>query len=162
MTSYYEFLPSHRQAPSISPIFDGIPYRLRILWNISAQRYYVNCQANDGTMFFTVPLVESLPPKEINSLFWDQLNQRVILETMEPHGLIIGKVININVINCLPTTYNGSGLGFPISKTQIVYPMSTDPGTATTFGSLDMFVNLIKGYYLSTLVYRNSFFEVNP
>lgn len=162
MTTYYRFVPSNSRAPSFSPIFDGQAYTVTLLWNVSAQRYYVNCQSLLTGLVFMLPLIESIQPLEISGLEWDQINQRVVLETKIPHGLIIGKVLNINVINCIPTTYNGKGLGFALSPTQVAYPMITSPGQATIFGALDLFISMTKGYFLSTFVFRNQTFEVTP
>jgi len=162
MITFFRFVPSNRQAPVISPVFDGNVYNIKIVWNLSAQRYYVECRAVNSDLIYSVPVVASINPVEIENLIWDQLHQRVVLTTAEPHGLRIGKVINITVLNCIPVMYNGAGLGYPISETEIVYPMLSNPGTATTFGALDIHINMNKGYFSSTLVNRNSNFEVSP
>ena len=162
MTTYFQFVPSNSKAPTFMPTFDGQAYSITIMWNISSQRYFLNCKSIGGTLIFMIPLVESLPSMEISALEWNQNSQAVVLETAEPHGLRIGEMVDINVINCIPATYNGEGLGAVLTKTKIAYRMALDPGQATTFGVLDILISLTKGYFTSTLVYRNKAFEVNP
>jgi hypothetical protein len=162
MTTYYQFTPSNSVAPSFMPILDGLPYNVSIVWNVSGQRYYVKCVAQDGTLVFLVPLVESNDPLEIADLSWDKINKRVVATTAAPHGLIIGQSIMINIINTKPDAYDGSGFGAVLSKTQFYYPMLQDPGQVIRFGVLDRFISMTKGYFNSTLVYRHKRFEVTP
>jgi hypothetical protein len=162
MTIYYQFIPSKSNAPSFMPTFDGQQYNVSIVWNISAQRFYVKCMTLQGALVFLVPLVNSNPPIEITSFVWDEFNARVVATTAKSHGMPIGQVININIINTVPSAFNGSGLGFVLSDNQIVYPMQQNPGQATMLGVLDMFISMTKAYFQSTLVFRNMVFEVTP
>jgi hypothetical protein len=144
------------------PTLDGQQYNIQVIWNISAQRFYLNCQSIFGTLIFMVPLVINPDPIEIASLTYDNFNQRVVVKTVAPHNFPIGEVINASIINCVPTTYNGSGLLFVLSETEIVVPMSQDPGQATILGAVDYLISMTKGYFISTLIFRNGNFEVNP
>jgi hypothetical protein len=162
MTTYAQFTPSNKKAPSFIFVFDGTQYVLTISWNISAKRYYVNCTDPSGNLVFMVPLIRNPNPIEIVSLTYDFLNQRVVVETVTPHGVPIGKIINASIINCVPDTYNGSGLMSALSETEIIYPMLQDPGQATIFGSIDYLISMTKGYFISTFIFRNNTFEINP
>lgn len=162
MTTYYDFIPSNKSAPNFMPTFDGVQYTVAVIWNVSARRYYIKCMSLNSVLKFLVPLVESNSPIEIIGYTWDRLNGRVIVTLVAPHGMPIGQVINVNIVGTVHTKYNGSGLGSVLSKTEIMYPMQNNPGQVTILGVLDMFISMTKGYFNSTLVYRNNRFEVTP
>jgi hypothetical protein len=162
MTTYFQFLPSNRKAQSFAPTFDGNIYNVTVYWNISAQRYYVNCKDLSGNLIFMVPLVGNSNPFQILSMIYDPLNQRVIAEVDEQYYLRIGRVLQANVINCVPNQYNGSGFLYVLSHNQIYYPLATDPGPATVLGVIDYLISMTKGYFQSTMIFRNGYFEVNP
>jgi hypothetical protein len=162
MTTFYNFVVSHIRAPSFTPTLDGQQYTITITFNISAQRYYINCLTIDGQLLFSVPLVESTQPIEIETLTWDQTNQRVVAKTVAPHGFTIGRVMNLSIINAKPGTYNGSGFCSILSETEFVYPMIPNPGQPFFMGAVQYLISMTKGYFQSTLVYRNRRFEVSP
>jgi hypothetical protein len=162
MTTYFQFLPNNRQAQSFMPTFDGVLYNVTIYWNISAQRYYVNCKDISGNLIFMVPLVGNMPPFQILSLSYDEFNQRVLAQIDIQYYMRIGRVIQANVINCVPQQYNGSGFLYLLSKDYLFYPMSTNPGPASVLGVVEYYISLTKGYFQSTMIYRNGYFEVNP
>jgi hypothetical protein len=162
MTTYFQFLPNNRQAQSFMPTFDGALYNVTIYWNIAAQRYFVNCKDISGTLIFMVPLVGNMPPFQIKSLEYDPQNQRVVAQVDTQYYLRIGRVISANVINCVPSQYNGSGFLYVLSPNQIQYPLATDPGPATVLGVIDYLISMTKGYFQSTMIFRNGYFEVNP
>jgi hypothetical protein len=162
MTTFFQFTPNNRQAPSFSATFDGSQYIVTVLWNISAQRYYVNCKDTGGNLIFMLPLITNPESIQLASLIWDEQNTRVIATTVAPHNFPIGEVINANIINCVPIAYNGSGLMSVLSETQIIYPMTQNPGPATTLGAIDYLISMTRGYFASTLIFRDDIFEVNP
>jgi hypothetical protein len=162
MTTYFQFLPSNRKAQSFAPTFDGNIYNVTVYWNISAQRYYVNCKDLNGNLIFMVPLVGNPNPFQVLSMIYDPLNQRVIAEVDEQYYLRIGRVLQANVINCVPNEYNGSGFLYVLSHNQIYYPLAIDPGPATVLGVIDYLISMTKGYFQSTMIFRNGYFEVNP
>jgi hypothetical protein len=162
MTSYYRFIPNNKKAPSFTPTFDGIQYNCTIIWNISSLRYFVLCQTMDSQLVFLLPIIESQPAFDLANLEYDDNDQRVIATTINPHGFPIGMVLNMTLINALPIGYNGSGLASIISKNQFVYNMQQNPGQPMVFGSAEFLISMTQGYFQSTLVFRNSTFEVNP
>jgi hypothetical protein len=162
MTTYFQFLPNNRKAQSFSPTFDGSIYNVTILWNISAQRYYVNCKDLSGNLIFMVPLVGNMNPFQILAMSYDALNQRVIAQVNTQYYLRVGRVFNANVIGCVPSEYNGSGFLYVLSPNRIYYPLANDPGPATVLGVIDYLISMTKGYFQSTMIYRNGYFEVNP
>jgi hypothetical protein len=169
MTTYFPFRPSNRVAPQFSPIFDGQSYTIIVMWNISSQRYYLNCKDIQNNLIFMLPLIESPPALPIKSLVYSApfdphgyQKSWVITKTVNPHNIEIADVLQINIINCVPAAYNGYVEAIVLSETEILYSMTTNPGIATTLGQIDMPINMINGYFDSTLVFRNKMFEVNP
>jgi hypothetical protein len=162
MTTYFPFTPSNRVAPQFFPTFDGQNYTIIVMWNISAQRYYLNCTDIQNNLVFMLPIIESNPALQIASMEYDDVNHWVILETFLPHNVETADLIKINIINCIPKTYNGYVNATILDDTHIQYMISPNPGVATTMGQVDLSINIIKGYFDSTLVFRNKMFEVNP
>ena len=162
MTTYFQLLPNNRKAQSFMPTFDGAMYNVTIYWNISAQRFFVNCKDIGGNLIFMVPLIGNMPAFQIESLVYDEQNQRVVATVDKQYSLRIGRVINANVINCVPNEYNGSGFIYVLSHNQIFYPLATDPGPVTVLGVIDYLISMTKGYFQSTMIYRGGYFEVNP
>jgi hypothetical protein len=162
MTTFYHLVPSNRQAPTFTALFDGAQYIITVLWNISSQRFYVNCKDISGNLIFMVPLVINPESMQLASLSYDEQNMRVVATTVAPHNFPIGEVINASIINCVPSQYNGSGLLSVLSKTEIIYSMKQNPGPATTLGAIDYLISLTKGYFRSTMIYRDGNFEINP
>jgi hypothetical protein len=116
----------------------------------------------DSVLIFAVPLIESLPSMTIVGATWDRQNARAVVTTEDPHPFVIGAPVNVSIGGMAPNGYNGSGYALPLSTTEIAYPVATDPGAVTVFGFVDYLINMVKPYFQSTLVYRNTMFEVSP
>jgi hypothetical protein len=162
MTTYFQFLPSNRKAQSFMPTFDGTLYNVTVVWNISAQRYYINCKDISGNLIFMVPLIENMNPFPILDMSYDLQNHRVLAEIGSQYTFKAGRVLYASVINCVPTEYNGTGFIYILSKNQIVYPLPVDPGPNTVLGVVEYYMSITKGYFQSTMIFRNGYFEVNP
>lgn len=162
MTDYYPFTPSSVRAPSFSPTFDNDQYKLTITWNISGQRFYVNCVDMNGNLIYSIPVIESVPPSELEDLSWDLFNGIVVGTTVAPHGIKPGTVMLINIIGARPITYNGTGFINVLNERQFSYPMARDPGSLAYAGVVEYIISMNKAYFGSTLVYRQKIFEVAP
>jgi hypothetical protein len=163
MTSYYPFVRSNSRAPSFLATFDGSGYTITILWNVSAQRYYVNCTDTNNVLVFMVPLVETLIGFPIETLYWDIDNEVVIATLVAPqYDFKPGEIVNISIIQAVPTGYNGNGMATFINETTFTYPMKVNPGPMHQAGVVQYLISLTKGYFNSTLVFRNMQFEVTP
>jgi hypothetical protein len=162
MTTYYQFIPSRVSAPVFTPTLDGNQYNVTITWNISARRYYVNVVTMGGILIAAVPLIESPTSMPISGAFWDPQNMRAVITTNAPHPFIIGAPVKVTISSMSPNGYNGSGFVLPLSKTEMCYPVSVDPGEVTVMGVVDYLINMVAPYFKSTLVYRNQTFEVSP
>jgi hypothetical protein len=162
MTTYYPFSSNPKQPPSFMPTLDGNQYTIVVLWNFSAKRFYVKCTDMNGNLIFNVPLISSLVSNPILSISYDINRLRVFVVTKNPINIKNGGVFNVNIINCSPSGYNGFGPAVVCTDYTFVYNLDTDPGTATIFGSADVYNSICQGYFNSTLIYRNNQFEVNP
>jgi hypothetical protein len=162
MTAYYPFVPSNVRAPSFTPMLDGENYTITILWNVSAQRYYVKCTSFNNNLIFMVPLVDTLIGMEIQSLIWDENNKVVIAKLAAPHNFPIGEIVNVSIIQTLPTTYNGSGMALIVGHNTFTYPVAQDPGAMYQAGVVQYLISMSKSYFNSTLIFRNRQFEVSP
>jgi hypothetical protein len=162
MTTFYSFAPSNRKAPNYMMTFDGTAYSVTIIWNISAKRYYVLCQTMDGNLVFLVPLVETMTSIEITDLVYDEQNSRVVATIAQPFMISVGTVFNANIINTSPIGYSGFGLASVLSKDEFIYNIPQNPGLPTVYGAVDILIPITQGYFKSTLIFRNGFFEVSP
>jgi hypothetical protein len=162
VTTFYQFTPSRASAPVFTPTLDGNQYNVSIRWNISARRYYVNVVTMDGILVAAVPLITSPPSMPVSNAVWDPQNMRAVLTTANPHPFIIGAPMKVFINGMSPNAYNGAGFVLPLSKTEICYPVPIDPGQISVLGVVDYLINLVAPYFQSTLVYRNSMFEVSP
>jgi hypothetical protein len=162
MTAYYPFVPSNVKAPSFTPILDGVNYTITILWNISAQRYYVKCTSANNNLIFMVPLVDTLIGTEIQSLVWDENNKVVIAKLVVPHNFPVGEIVNVSIIQAIPRTYNGNGMALITGTNTFAYPMDQNPGAMYQAGVVQYLISMTKSYFKSTLVFRNRQFEVSP
>jgi hypothetical protein len=164
VTTYYPFVPSPRQAPSFMPTLDGNQYNITVIWNVSSRRFYIQCKDLSGNLIFFVPLSETKSNNPLISLSYDSQNTRVIATTRDIIYYGMGSSFNVSIINTIPSGYNGSGMASVLNANQFFYPLSLGnyPGPATTLGSADVLISLCKGYFNSTLIYRNQVFEVNP
>ena len=162
MPTLIPFVPSKLVVPTFTATLDGTQYSLSVTWNTSAQRYYINCFTLAGILVFSVPLVESPTELAISTLEYDNNNARVIVTCASPHWFTAGQIVRVTISSCLPNTYNGSGRALVLNRTQLAYPMTTDPGSSTLLGSVNYLFNMAAGYFNSVLVLRNSAFEVSP
>lgn len=72
--------------------------------------------------------------KTITAISW--ASNVVTVTVSAAHGWTTGDQIPVIVSGCTPTGYNGSFTATVTSSTQFTYPLTTNPGTATVFGSV--------------------------
>ena len=158
----FAFTPSNLTAPQFTPTLDGDVYTCTVTWNLFGQRYFVNCFDNQNNPVFSVPLVTSPKAKEISGLSWDAASLRAYVETKNPHGFRVGSVVVLTLGGTTPSGYNGEYECYITSSNTFFYSLNQDPGQLVTLGVASFQVSLTKGYFNSTMVYRNGQFEVNP
>jgi hypothetical protein len=162
MTTHYRFTPSSIRAPSFMPTFDGTQYNVTVIWNISSQRYYVQCLDMTGNLIFFVPLIQTEDSIEITSLVWDEYETRVVATTKENHNLSIGEIVNATITGALPANLNSTGYVLITDKNEFTFSYPTDPNEINICGAVSFLVSMTKGYFNSTLVFRWGRFEVSP
>jgi hypothetical protein len=153
---------------------DGQYYNIKITWNVSAQRYYVNVYGSDGLWVVTVPLVSSPPSRPIETVTYDPF-QLVLLVQMvsptkwplplSPEGLSQspGTITDYTLAGFVPNTYNGLFRGMQLNATQFTVPMAVNPGSLIVTGYVSRQLNMLAGIFqTSTLIYRNNAFEIGP
>lgn len=174
MTTITSFVPSNIRPFRFNATFDREQYEVIITWNISAQRYYINVYGLDGTWVVTVPLIQTPPARAINSVSYDPFMNQVVVKLVDPTlwpvplspgGLATrpGTMIDYTLENFTPDTYNGTFRGMHVNEVTFFYPMETDPGPVLITGSVSRKLNMVAGVFqTSSLIYRNSAFEVDP
>jgi hypothetical protein len=174
MATIIPFLPSNLFAPKFRATFDGNDYEVTITWNISAQRYYVNVYGLDGSWIITVPLIQTPPARAVQSVAYDGLRQVVIVTMFNPTqwpiplspagtNTPVGWMIDFTLENFDPPVFNGKWRSLHINDTTFSFTMTSDPGPALILGSVSRLLNMVAGVFgISTLIYRNGAFEVNP
>lgn len=161
MTTYYPFTPSQIAPFSFQPTLDGSQYLATVSWLLYGQRFYITVAQLNGIPVFTLPVIESPTTIPIGALSW--ANGKAKVTTLIPHGYQVGLTVAVTIENCQPSGYNGSVFAYVYDPVTLIYPITGDPGAATALGAVDWFVNIARGYFVtSTLVFRNGSFEVNP
>ena len=154
--------PARGTAPSFTPTLDGVAYTCYAVWSLFGQRYYVNCYDDVPNLVFSVALVETPESILLESLSWSPASLQVTAITKTPHGLPVGIMIDLTITDVPPDAFNGAVRAFITSPTSFQYPLNTDPGTPLGSGSVSYLISLCKGYFNSTMVFRNGQFEVSP
>lgn len=174
MTTVIPFLPSNLTAPKFVATFDGFTYNVTVTWNVSAQRYYVNIYAQDGTWIVTTPLVQTPPSRNLSSLQYDPFQGIMIAQFVDPSlwpvplspaGLatVSGTIVDYTLENFDPSLLNTIWRSLHINSLTFSFPIASDPGQIKVFGSVARYMNMIGGIFqTSTLIYRNGAFEVTP
>ena len=174
MTTVIPFIPSNIKVPTISVTLDGDSYTVKVTWNVSAQRYYINVYSTDGTWVIATPLVSCPPGRDIESVSWDSTRRILTVQMVDPSlwpiplsagGLVTppGQMIDYTLEGFQPDTYNGLFRGLQIDEVIFEIPMDTNPGQVVVLGNVTRLMNMVQTVFTtSSLVYRNGAFEVNP
>jgi hypothetical protein len=154
--------------------FDGDNYNVIVTWNVSAQRYYVNIYALDGTWIVTVPLVQTPPARPMQSVIYDNLRRVITAQMTDPStwpvplskaGLLTapGTIVDYTLENFDPAVLNATWRSLQVDVTTFSFPLANDPGEINILGSVTRLINMVGGLFkTSTFIYRNGAFEVNP
>lgn len=161
MTAYV-FTPTATSLFQFQPIFDGATYNVIITWNIFRQDWYVNVLDLSGNRVVSIPVISSPSAINLQSISW--ANGRATGIVVSPHGFPIGAAVRLTVAGCAPDGYNGHVDVLASEANAFTYALATDPGVATVLGTAGYSINILDGYFTSTLVFReaSSTFEVMP
>jgi len=168
MTTFVNFVPSATQPFSFAVTLDGQQYNAIISWNIfrgsnnSTQGFYLNLYDLSGNLIVSRALSGSAVGINLQSLVWN--NGTVTATTVTPHGFKIGRSIPLAISGAAPDGFNMLAQCYIVGPSSFTYPLATNPGAATAFGSASFEVNLVGGLFASRLIYRTAArqFEVNP
>lgn len=169
MTTFINFTPSAVQPFQFSPTLDGQQYNAIITWNIfrgpnnATFGFYLNLYDLSGNLIVARALSGSAIGLNLQALSW--ANGIVTGTTVTPHNFKIGKSIPLAITGAVPDGFNGVAQCYIISPTSFTFPLATNPGAATAFGSASYDVDLTGGYFVtSRIVYRapNRQFEISP
>lgn len=162
MTTYTNFVPSTVAPFEFQPVLDGQTYRVVVTWLLFGARFYINVFALDGTLVVSRALVGSPSGIALQALSW--AGGLVTATASAPHGYRIGSIVELTISGAAPDAYNGQVQAYIVSPVAFTYPLASDPGMASVFGAASYNLNLVGGYFSSTLVYRAATqqFEVNP
>lgn len=168
MTTLVPFSPT--LAPNAPPFqfqatFDGTLYNCTVTWNIYGQRWYIDIVDQNGNLIAHLPLVGSSNSKPIASLTWSLVDGgTVVATTRDRHFYSLGSIVVLTISGASPDAYNVVAPVYVDSPFSFTYPLANNPGKNVVPGSFSYDINIVKGYFLSSLVWRilNGNLEINP
>lgn len=164
MTTFTDFQPNALAPFQFQPTLDGAEYSAVVTWNLYAQRYYLNVYTLQQVLVVALPLVGSPAGADLVGMEWDQSLAAVLAETDGAHGYRLGATVDLTVAGVAPDGYNGQVRCLITGPASLSYPLASFPGLVTQQGKVFYNINLVAGYFSSTLVYRapSRQFEVSP
>lgn len=158
----FDFAPTLQANYQFTPTLDGSQYTALVNWNLFGQRYYLNVSDLEGNLVACLALVGSPDSVNLQALSW--LRGRVTAVTAVPHGYPVGSSIELTVSGVTPDDYNGTYLCLVTAANQLQYDLADFPGASTGLGRVSYDIDLMGGYFASTLVFRSGSqqFEVSP
>jgi hypothetical protein len=162
MTTFFPFTPTGVAPFSFKPTLDGQEYQAVVTWSLFGQRYYISIYTLNQVLIVYLPVVGCPTGMQIENLSWDVDTSLVTATTLNPHGFNLAETIELTIAGATPTAYNGLFPCLITGPNEFTYTLAADPGQATVFGSVSYLINLMGGYFNSTLVFRNNQFEVSP
>jgi hypothetical protein len=162
----FAFTPSsvgNRVPYRFQPVLDGNGYAAMVYWNLAGQRWYIALTNPNGLLVFDMALSGSPIGQTVDTLEWE--NGFALGSTVVPTGLRIGDTLDLVIADTLPDGYNGLQRCLITGPNTFSYPLATDPGLITNYGTLSFDIDMLAGYqFTSTLVYRETsrVFEVQP
>ncbi len=161
MTAFFPFVPSPTAQFQFQPTFDGDEYTVTVTWNLFGRRYYINVFTLAGDLIVSLPLIGSTTGFTIESLSWQRGKVEVV--TAAPHGYDFAKTLRLTISGVQPNGYNGLVDALITSVLTFTYPLADFPGGVTQpAGVVSYDIDMMAGYFSSTLVFRTNQFEVNP
>lgn len=158
----YPFVPSASTPFQFQPVLDGATYNVVVTWNVFGQRWYVNAFDLAGNRIVTIPVIASPSTIDLQAISW--ASGRAAGVVVAPHGLPVGATARLTVSGCSPSGYDGTFDVLASGADSFSYALAANPGVATVLGSAGYSINILAGYFASTLVFReaSSTFEVSP
>ena len=162
MTQYFPFIPSDVAAPTFRPLLDGWTCTVVVTWNVAAQRYYINVYNYDGSLAVARALVESPPGLALVDLAWDA-NRNVVTATIaQEWRRPVGQIVQYTIQDCQPDALNGVFDCLVLNDTQFSYGLATYPGPVSVLGAVQRDLDMLKGWFQSSMAFRDDTFIVRP
>ena len=172
MTTIIPFLPSNIQTPSFKATLDTTDCTVKITWNVSAKRYYINVYDSNGIWIITTALVSSPPGRSVQSIIYDPFLSSMLVQFVDPSLwpipasgpiTLAGTMVDYTLEGFQPATYNGKFRCMHLDGLNFIFPMPQDPGPCVIQGKISRLLNMVATVFnTSTMVYRNGCFEINP
>lgn len=163
MPALIAFRPSNVMAPRFQPMLAGTIYSAIVTWNLSAQRWYLNVYAGDGTWVLTTAIAETPQGEAIASMTYDAHQGVMICTLVNPHYRPVGQIVQYTITGMQPGTLNARYDCLMIDAARFSFPVAADPGQVVTLGTANRLFDLMSGRVKgAALVYRNRNFEVWP
>lgn len=163
MTTYVNVVTSSTGPFQFLLTLDGQTYSAQVTWPLYSQRAYLTIFDSSNNVVVNRALIGSPSQQALASLEW--LLGTVTATCEVPHGLTLGSVVNLVVAGTTPSGYSGSFSCNVTGPSTFTYTLATDPGgAATAAGAFGPDIDLLDGYFSSTMVWRpsSSMIEVNP
>lgn len=149
MTTYVDFVPSTTTPFQFQATFDGAQYNVVVTWNEFGERYYINVYDLGGNLILARARADS--NTKIQAAFtWS--TGTVTATANSSHNVPVGSIANITVSDT-GLGYDGQYQGLAINSNALTYALATNPGQPAN-GNVGQDVNLLAGYFTSTLVFR--------
>lgn len=158
----FSFNPTLQTNFQFTPTLDGVQYSVVVNWNLFGQRYYINVSDLEGNLVACLPLIGSSGSLNLQGLTWDR--GRVTAQASGVHGYTVGQTLELTMSGVSPDAYNGTFECLVTTEDEFQYDLAGFPGAVTIPGTVSYDIDLMAGYFSSTLVFRQaaSQFEVQP
>lgn len=151
MTTYVDFVPSTVTAFQFQATFDGGQYNVVVTWNEFGERYFINVYDLGGNLIVSRGLVGS---NTLLQATFTWLSGTVTAVTNSPHNVPLGAVTNITASQT-GLGYDGPNQALATGAAGFTYPLAVNPGQPAN-GNVGQDVDLLGGYFDSTLVFRTA------
>ncbi|MGH8321579.1 MAG: hypothetical protein ACRESI_06465 [Gammaproteobacteria bacterium] len=159
----YAFDPNSNLSQTFNPVLDSATYTASIVWNIFSNRWFLNLTDQTGTLIIFCALASSNNQKQIASLVW--ADGVVTVYTQNYHFYPLGTIRSLRINGVTPAGYNGIYDCTVTGSNTFTFPLTTDPGTGTIFGTYGEVLDLTQGLFnASVLLYyaQGAYFETIP
>ena len=151
MTTYVDFVPSPVAPFQFQATFDSAQYNVIVTWNEFGERYYINVYDLASNLILARAIASS--GAKLSATFSWSSNYATAV-TSGNHNVPVGQMAAIQV--------SGTGLGFDgsyqalaSSAMTLMYVLSANPGSPGS-GNVGQDVNLLAGYFNSSLIFRGA------
>lgn len=151
MTTYVDFVPSTAAPFQFQATFDAAQYNVVVTWNEFGQRYYINVYDLASNLILARSLVSS-GAKLAATFSW--ASNYVTAVTSGSHNVPVGQMAAIQVSGT-GLGYDGSFQALASSPTALTYVLASNP-SAPGNGNVSQDINLLAGYFTSSLVFRGA------